>query len=65
MSEPEKRGSALPWILVPIATVTLFFVLRECRQALPAAEHATSDVPAPAAPADNSAATQAPTPAPQ
>lgn len=45
MSETEKRGSPWPWILVPIAAVGLFFVLRECRQNLPPAEHA----PAPAA----------------
>jgi hypothetical protein len=63
MSEPEKKGSAWPWILVPIATVSLFFVLRECRQNLPPAEHADA-VPVPA-PVDNPAAAPAPAPAPQ
>ncbi len=38
MSEPEKKGSPWPWILVPVAAVSLFFVLRECRQSLPPAE---------------------------
>ena len=32
MSEPEKKGSPWPWILVPVAAIGLFFVLRECRQ---------------------------------
>ena len=40
MSEPEKKGSPWPWILVPVAAVSLFFVLRECRQSLPPAETA-------------------------
>jgi hypothetical protein len=40
MSEPEKKGSPWPWILVPVAAVSLFFVLRECRQNLPPAETA-------------------------
>jgi hypothetical protein len=73
MSEPEKKGSAWPWILVPIATVSLFFVLRECRQNLPPAEHAddamtvpaSPDNPAAAAPATEPAAAPAPAPAPQ
>jgi len=74
MSEPEKKGSPWPWILVPIAAFSLFFVLRQCRQSLPPAEHA----PAPAVtvpsnpetpatdptPADPQAA-PAPAPAPQ
>jgi hypothetical protein len=52
MSEPEKKGSAWPWILVPIASVSLFFVLRECRQSLPAAAQAAApEVAVPAAPA--------------
>jgi hypothetical protein len=55
MSETEKRGSPWPWILVPIAAVGLFFVLRECRQNLPPAEHAPAPaVTVPAAP-DNPA----------
>ena len=58
MSETEKRGSPWPWILVPIAAVGLFFVLRECRQNLPPAEHATAPAvtaPAPRAPENNPA----------
>jgi hypothetical protein len=60
MSEPEKKGSAWPWILVPVGAVGMFFVLRECRQALPPADHAdvpavtlpgTPDTPAPPDPA--------------
>jgi len=49
MSEPEKKGSPWPWFLVPVAAISLFFVLRQCRQNLPPAEHApTTAVPAPA-----------------
>ena len=74
MSESEKKGSAWPWIAVPIAAVSLFFVLRECQHRLPPAEHATAPpvtVPAtPDAPAsdpkpDESGAAPAPAPAPQ
>ena len=36
MSEPEKKGSAWPWILVPVAAVSLFFSLRACQHRLPA-----------------------------
>ena len=51
MSEPEKKGSPWPWILVPIAAVGMFFVLRECRQNLPPAARAPeSAVTIPAAP---------------
>jgi len=53
MSEPEKKGSAWPWILVPVAAVSMFFVLRQCRQSLPPADHAGSSAivePAAAAP---------------
>ena len=59
MSEPEKKGSPWPWILVPVAAVSLFFVLRQCRQSLPPAETAsepavtipaTPGAPAPADP---------------
>jgi hypothetical protein len=74
MSEPEKKGSAWPWILVPVAAISLFFVLRECRQNLPPApDHAaattlpaTPDSPAPAdpKPADPEAM-PVPEPAPQ
>ena len=51
MIEQEKKGSPWPWFLVPLAAVSLFFVLRECRQSLPAAEQAPAPdaaVPAPA-----------------
>ena len=66
MSEPEKKGSPWPWILVPVAAISLFFVLRECRQILPPApDHAAAAAaPADAKPADP-AATPAPEPAPQ
>ena len=66
MSEPEKKGSPWPWILVPVAAISLFFVLRECRQNLPPApDHAAAAAaPADAKPADP-AATPAPEPAPQ
>jgi hypothetical protein len=75
MSESEKKGSAWPWIAVPVAAVSLFFVLRECQHRLPPAEHAPGSQvtvpPAPDAPAsdpkpaDPGAATPAPEPAPQ
>ena len=77
MSETEKKGSPWPWILVPIAAFTLFFVLRECQTRLPPADHAaapavtapaTPETPAqtPAAPAPQSEpATPAAAPAPQ
>jgi hypothetical protein len=42
MSEPEKKGSPWPWILVPVAAFSLFFVLRQCRQSIPPANHAPS-----------------------
>jgi hypothetical protein len=35
MSEAEKKGSKWPWIAVPVAAVTLFFVLRYCQSHLP------------------------------
>jgi hypothetical protein len=51
MIEQEKKGSPWPWILVPLASVSLFFVLRECRQTLPAAEQApAAEVTIPATP---------------
>jgi hypothetical protein len=65
MSEPEKKGSAWPWILVPVAAICLFFVLRECRQNLPPApDHTVAPAaPAPdARPADMAPASE---PAPQ
>ncbi len=66
MSEPEKKGSPWPWILVPVAAISLFFVLRECRQNLPPApDHsAAATAPADGKPADP-AAPAAPEPAPQ
>ena len=46
MSEADKKGSPWPWFLVPIAAVSLFFVLRECRQNLPPAESAAESAAA-------------------
>ena len=69
MSESEKKGSAWPWIAVPIAAISLFFVLRECQHRLPPAEHASPatvpaapDTPAPDPKPDESGATPAPAP---
>lgn len=62
MSELEKKGSPWPWFLVPIAAVSLFFVLRECRRSLPAAEQAPTHENSPAPPAE---AAPASSPAPQ
>jgi hypothetical protein len=60
MSELEKKGSAWPWIVVPVTAVIVFFVLRECQHRLPPAGHApapTTTVPAqPDAPAPAPAA---------
>jgi len=62
MSEPEKKGSPWPWFLVPVAAISLFFVLRECRQNLPPANTAPeAEVPVPAAP--DTPAPAEPTPA--
>lgn len=61
MSEQEKKGSPWPWFLVPIAAVSLFFVLRECRSSLPAAEQApAAEAAVPATPAVPSPADPAP-----
>jgi hypothetical protein len=59
MSETEKKSSTWPWIAVPVAAVSVFFLLRECQHRLPPAEPPASTTPAdePAAPAT--------TPAPQ
>jgi hypothetical protein len=74
MSEAEKKGSPWPWILVPVAAVSLFFVLRQCRQSLPPAESVEpaatvptpADAPAPASPAPaEQQAAPATTPTPQ
>ena len=74
MSEPEKKGSPWPWILVPIGAVGVFFLLRQCRQNLPPAPDlsspaTTTAAPEAPAPADAKPAgpdeTPAPAPAPQ
>jgi hypothetical protein len=59
MSEPEKKGSIWPWIIVPLGAFSVFFLLRECQHRLPPAEHA-----APAASSPEAAAPE-PAPAPQ
>ena len=74
MSESDKKGSAGPWIAVPVAAISLFFVLRECQHRLPPAEHspappatgpATPDTP-PAEPMpEESGAAPAAAPTPQ
>ena len=75
MSDTEKKGSVWPWILVPLAAVTMFVVLRECRTRFPspevgseAAVPAVPDVPvaepAPPAPAEPAPADPAAVPAP-
>jgi hypothetical protein len=38
MSEPEKKGSIWPWIIVPLGAFAVFFLLRECQRRLPPAE---------------------------
>src|SRR5689334_21239799 len=72
MSESEKKGSAWPWIAVPLCAIVLFFVLRECQHRLPPAEHApgapvtapeTPDVPAPDPTSADHAADTSPAPA--
>jgi hypothetical protein len=35
MSEPEKKGSIWPWIVVPLGAFSVFFLLRECQHRLP------------------------------
>jgi hypothetical protein len=67
MSEPEKKGSPWPWILVPVAAIGLFFVLRECRQNLPPApDHSAAATVPPADPqAAEPEAAPAAEPAPQ
>jgi hypothetical protein len=42
MSEPEKKGSIWPWIIVPLGAFSVFFLLRECQHRLPPTEQATS-----------------------
>jgi hypothetical protein len=66
MSETEKKGSAWPWIAVPLAAVVTFFLLRECQHRLPASHPANASAPVPAASSEPAnAATPAPEPAPQ
>jgi hypothetical protein len=74
MSEPEKKGSPWPWILVPVAAFILFFALRQCRQSIPPANHAPApavsvpsapDQPAPDPTPAEPAAAPSPAPAPQ
>jgi len=66
MSEPEKKGSPWPWILVPIAAIIMFFVLRECRQNLPPApDHATAPAASPDPKPAEAETAPAPEPAPQ
>ena len=69
MSETEKKTSTWPWIAVPIAAVSVFFLLRECQHRLPAAESPASSAPAEAAPPapqpEPEPAAPATTPAPQ
>jgi hypothetical protein len=60
MSEAEKKGSPWPWILVPVAAISLFFVLRQCRQNLPPHEQATPEAAVPATPATPAAAVPPP-----
>jgi hypothetical protein len=59
MSETEKKSSTWPWIAVPIAAVSVFFLLRECQHRLPPAEPPASAVP------EDEPAPPATTPAPQ
>jgi hypothetical protein len=74
MSEPEKKGSPWPWILVPIAAVSLFFGLRQCRQSIPPSDNAAAPAVGSPSPADVPASdpqpaepetAPAPAPAPQ
>ena len=72
MSETEKKGSAWPWIAVPVAAVSVFFLLRECQHRLPPAASPSPAVTEPAGPGEPAPvppqpepATPAPEPAPQ
>jgi len=56
MSEPEKKGSIWPWIIVPLGAFSVFFLLRECQHRLPPTGQTT--------PATGTAAPE-PAPAPQ
>ena len=59
MSEPEKKGSIWPWIIVPLGAFSVFFLLRECQHRLPPTEQAT-----PAAASSVKEAAPEPAPAP-
>jgi uncharacterized membrane-anchored protein len=50
-SDKSKKGSTWPWILVPVAAISMFFVLRYCQQHVPPAEQAHPADATPAAPA--------------
>ena len=57
MSEPEKKGSIWPWIIVPLGAFSVFFLLRECQHRLPPtgqAAPAAATAPASAAAAPES-----------
>jgi hypothetical protein len=43
MSEPEKKGSIWPWIIVPLGAFSVFFLLRECQHRLPPTGQVTPD----------------------
>jgi hypothetical protein len=47
MSEPEKKGSKWPWILVPVAAFSIFFGLRECQHRAPADQRVAPEASAP------------------
>lgn len=53
MSESEKKGSPWPWIVVPLASLGTFLLLRECQHRLP--PEAQSHSPTVTAPADAAA----------
>jgi outer membrane protein OmpA-like peptidoglycan-associated protein len=62
----ERKGSALPWLIVPIAALLLFFGLRSCQKEAPQATAPAPEAAAPveAAPAPEPAVAPEPTPAP-
>jgi outer membrane protein OmpA-like peptidoglycan-associated protein len=67
----ERKGSILPWLIVPIAALLLFFGLRNCQQKIPAAATPAPEAapveapPAEPAPVEAPAAEPAPAPAVQ
>ena len=61
----ERKGAVYPWLLVPIAAMTLFVVLRSCSQrpaeAIPASQgQVVAPIPPAAAPAEAAALAAAP-----